>query len=185
MRSTPCWHVDGLPVPGCLAVAQPTPEHFDPGEPMPAGGGGGRTLGVFADPEPAVTMHESSTAAAPRAEPRRSSADRIARQLLRIEDADPKALLSLKGSIWLSAIRCVITYAVLPALAPFVGWIGVLARPVSVLLVLTAMVLSVHSLRRVWLADWGHRWAYTAFIAVVLALLTVVLVSDVRALLAA
>ena len=113
-----------------------------------------------------------------------SAADRLARQVLRIGDADPQALLSLKGSIWLSAIRCIIMYAVLPALAPLVGWIGVLARPLSIALVLAATVLSVHSLRRVWLADWEHRWAYTAFIAVVLVLLAVVLVFDVRALLA-
>ncbi len=113
----------------------------------------------------------------------RSAADRIARQVLRIGDADPQALLSLKGSIWLSAIRCVIMYAVLPALAPVVGWIGVLARPLSIALVLAATVLSVHSLRRVWLADWEHRWAYTAFIGVVLLLLAVVLVFDIRALL--
>ena len=114
----------------------------------------------------------------------RSTADRIARQVLRIGDADPQALLSLKGSIWLSAIRCIIMYAVLPALAPVVGWIGVLARPLSIVLVLAATVLSIHSLRRVWLADWEHRWAYTAFIGLVLVLLSVVLVYDVRALLA-
>ena len=114
----------------------------------------------------------------------RSTADRIARQVLRIGDADPQALLSLKGSIWLSAIRCIIMYAVLPALAPVVGWIGVLARPLSIVLVLAATVLSIHSLRRVWLADWEHRWAYTAFIGLVLVLLSVVLVYDVRALVA-
>ena len=114
----------------------------------------------------------------------RSAADRVARQVLRIGDADPQALLSLKGSIWLSAIRCIIMYAVLPALAPLVGWIGVLARPLSIALVLAATLLSVHSLRRVWLADWEHRWAYTAFIGVVLVLLAVVLTFDVRALLA-
>ncbi|MEX2550368.1 MAG: hypothetical protein WD638_09075 [Nitriliruptoraceae bacterium] len=114
----------------------------------------------------------------------RSAADRIARQVLRIGDADPRALFSLKGSIWLSAVRCIITYAVLPALAPLVGWIGVVARPVAIVLVLAAIVLSMHSLRRVWLADWGHRWAYTAFITVVLILLAVVLAVDIRALLA-
>ncbi|MFP4148484.1 MAG: hypothetical protein ACLFUG_08555 [Nitriliruptoraceae bacterium] len=116
--------------------------------------------------------------------PARSAADRLARQVLRIGETDHQALLSLKGSIWLSGVRCIITYALLPALAPVVGWVGVLARPLSVLLVLAAMVLSIHSLRRVWLADWSRRWAYTGFIAVVLVLLSVVLVVDVRALLA-
>jgi len=126
----------------------------------------------------------SASQTSPPSSPSRSTADRIARQVLRIGEADHQALLSLKGSIWLSGIRCIITYAVLPALAPVVGWIGVLARPLSVLLVLAAMVLSIHSLRRVWLADWAQRWAYTAFISVVLVLLSVVLVVDVRALLA-
>jgi hypothetical protein len=126
----------------------------------------------------------STSQTSPSTAPSRSAADRIARQVLRIGEADHQALLSLKGSIWLSGLRCIITYALLPALAPVVGWIGVLARPLSVLLVLAAMVLSVHSLRRVWLADWSARWAYTAFITVVLVLLTVVLVIDVRALLA-
>jgi len=126
----------------------------------------------------------STDQTSPSTAPSRSAADRIARQVLRIGEADHQALMSLKGSIWLSGLRCIITYAVLPALAPVVGWIGVLARPLSVLLVLAAMVLSVHSLRRVWLADWSARWTYTAFITVVLVLLSVVLVVDVKALLA-
>lgn len=126
----------------------------------------------------------STSQTSPSESPSRSAADRLARQVLRIGEADHQALLSLKGSIWLSGLRCIITYAVLPALAPVVGWIGVLARPLSVLLVLAAMVLSVHSLRRVWLANWEQRWAYTAFIGVVLVLLSIVLVIDVRALLA-
>jgi len=130
-----------------------------------------------------VTTSELSTEQHSR-DASRSAADRIARQVLRIGEADPRALFSLKGSIWLSALRCIITYAILPALAPLGGWIGVVARPVAIVLVLAAIVLSVHSLRRVWLADWGHRWTYTAFITVVLVLLAVVLAVDVRALLA-
>ena len=93
--------------------------------------------------------------------------------------------MSLKGSLWLSGVRCIIMYALLPALAPVVGWIGVLARPLSIAMVVAAMGLSIHSLRRVWLAEWDRRWGYTAFIGVVLVLLTVVLVVDVRAVLAA
>lgn len=129
-------------------------------------------------------MSQDTTGQAAPTDRSRSAADRIARQVLRIGDADPQALLSLKGSIWLSAVRCIIMYALLPALAPVVGWIGVLARPLSIALVLVATGLSIHSLRRVWLADWEHRWAYTAFIGVVLCLLAVVLVYDLRALLA-
>jgi hypothetical protein len=117
-------------------------------------------------------------------EPRpRSAADHLARQLLRIDGLEPRALVSLKGSLLLSAVRCVLTYAVVPAAASIVGWLGVLATPLSLLLVVVAAVMAVNSLRRVWLAEWEHRWAYSAFIAVVLTILSVVIVIDVRTLL--
>jgi hypothetical protein len=116
--------------------------------------------------------------------PPRSPADRLARRLLRIEGAEPRALMPLKGSLAISAVRCVITYAIVPALAPVVTGLGDLATPLSLVLSLLAAVMAVVSLRRVWLADWGARWGYTAFIGVVVALLTVVIVLDVRTLLA-
>jgi hypothetical protein len=113
---------------------------------------------------------------------RSGAADRIARRLLRIEHAAPRSLISLRGSLVIAAIRCVLTYAVLPALAPTLGWLGVVATPLAVVLSLAAIVLSIVSLRRVWLADFRHRWPYTAFIVLVLAALIAVLASDVRTL---
>lgn len=126
------------------------------------------------------------TAATPTGTPRppRSPADRIARQLLRLENAAPRALIPIKGSLLISAVRCVLAYAILPAAAPLVGLSGALSRPVSIALSATAVVLAVVSLRRVWAADWNHRWAYTAFSLIVLALLSMVIVIDIRALLA-
>jgi heme O synthase-like polyprenyltransferase len=114
----------------------------------------------------------------------RSTADRIARQLLRVEDAEPRALMPLKGSLVISAVRCVITYAIIPALAPIIVGLDVLATPLSLLLSVVAGAMAIVSLRRVWLADWSRRWAYTAFIAVVLVLLVVVMAYDVQRLLA-
>jgi hypothetical protein len=115
----------------------------------------------------------------------RGAMDRLARQVLLIEDAAPQALFDLRGSLVLSAIRCVITYALVPLLVPIISWAGVLAAPLSIALASTAIVLAIRSLRRVWLADYRHRWAYTAFIAVALVLLVTVIVFDVRTLLAA
>lgn len=115
--------------------------------------------------------------------PPRSAADRVARRLLRIEGAEPRALMPLKGSLAISAIRCVITYAIIPALAPVVTGLGAFATPISLALSALAVVMATVSLRRVWLADWGARWGYTAFIAVVVALLVVVIAFDLRALL--
>ncbi len=118
------------------------------------------------------------------ADPRsRSAADRLARQLLRVEHAEPRALMPLKGSLVISAVRCVITYAIIPAMAPVVTGLGGLATPLALLLSLVAGVMAVVSLRRVWLADWSRRWGYTAFIAVVLLLLATTVYFDVNTLL--
>lgn len=114
----------------------------------------------------------------------RSAADRLARQLLRVEGAEPRTLMPLKGSLIISAVRCVITYAMIPALAPVISGFDMIATPLSLALAVAAGVMAVVSLRRVWLADWARRWAYTAFIAVVLVLLAVAAAFDVRTLLA-
>jgi prepilin signal peptidase PulO-like enzyme (type II secretory pathway) len=116
--------------------------------------------------------------------PPRSAADRLARQLLRVDQAEPRALMPLKGSLVISAVRCVITYAIIPALAPVLTGLGGLAAPIAIVLSFVAGVMAVVSLRRVWLADWSRRWAYTAFILVVLALLATTVVFDARTLLA-
>ena len=112
----------------------------------------------------------------------RSAADRLARRVLRVEHAAPRALMPLKGSLIISAVRCVITYALVPALAPVISGIGVLATPLSLALSLVAGVMAIVSLRRVWMADWSGRWGYTAFIGVVLVFLAVVIAVDVVAL---
>lgn len=82
----------------------------------------------------------------------------------------------------LSAIRCVLVYAILPVAAPLFGFSDAVGAPIGIVVSLAAIALSVHSLRRVWLADWTYRWGYTAFIGVVLTLLTWLLVLDVRTL---
>jgi hypothetical protein len=134
---------------------------------------------------PAMTAHELSAPpepAAADAPARRSSMDRFVRQVLLIEDAAPQALFDLRGSLVLSAIRCIITYALVPLLVPIISWAGWLATPLSLALALAAIVLAIRSLRRVWLADYRHRWAYTAFIAVAVVLLVTAVAFDVRTL---
>lgn len=114
----------------------------------------------------------------------RSVPDRIARQLLRLEESAPRALVPIKGSLLISGIRCTLSYIVLPALAPLIGFYDWVGRPISILLTLTAIVLALMSLRRIWAADWKYRWPYTAFSVVVLTLLCIVIVVDVRGLMA-
>jgi hypothetical protein len=124
---------------------------------------------------------EANPSDVPRAQ--RSVLDRIVRQALLIEDASPRAMFELKGSLVLTAIRCVLMYAVIPLVVPLISWAGVLATPLSLLLSSAAIVLAITSLRRVWMADYRYRWPYTGFILLALGLLTMVVVLDIRTLL--
>jgi hypothetical protein len=112
----------------------------------------------------------------------RSPVDRLVRQLLLIGDASPRALFDLKGSMLIAGVRCTITYIIIPFGAPVIAWLGVLGTPLSLALSLIAIAMAVSSLRRVWMADYRHRWTYTAFIIVAVVLLTIVVVGDVRTL---
>ncbi len=118
----------------------------------------------------------------PPAAPQRSPLDRLVRQLLLIGDASPRALFDLKGSMLLAGVRCTLSYLIIPLGAPLIGWLGILATPLSLAMSAVAIGLAISSLRRVWMADYRHRWSYTAFIVVAVVLLVVVVVGDVRAL---
>ena len=121
---------------------------------------------------------DTSTAA-----PQRSAVDRVVRQLLLIGDASPRALFDLKGSMLIAGVRCTITYIIVPFGAPVIAVLGILGTPLSLALSVVAIVMAVSSLRRVWLADYRHRYSYSLFILVAVALLTIVIVGDVRTLL--
>jgi len=112
----------------------------------------------------------------------RSPVDRVVRQLLLIGDASPRALFDLKGSMLIAGVRCTITYLIIPFGAPVVAWLGVLGTPLSLALSVVAVGMAISSLRRVWMADYRHRYAYSLFIVVAVALLVVVIVGDVRTL---
>ena len=120
---------------------------------------------------------------AQRAKVERSAVDRIVRQLLLIGDASPRALFDLKGSMLIAGARCTITYIIIPFGAPVIAVLGVLGTPLSLALSLVAIVMATSSLRRVWLADYQHRYAYSLFILVAVGLLTVVVIGDIRTLL--
>lgn len=109
-----------------------------------------------------------------------SSLDRLARRVLGLRDAEPRALMDLQGSLVLSATRCLITYVAIPVLLPAIAWAGVVARPIGLVLAILAVGMSIRSLRRVWQANWTYRWGYTAFVAVVVGLLCVSIALDVR-----
>lgn len=112
----------------------------------------------------------------------RSAVDRVVRQLLLIGDASPRALFDLKGSMLIAGVRCTITYIIIPFGAPVVAWLGVLGTPLSLALSVVAVGMAISSLRRVWMADYVHRYAYSLFILIAVVLLVIVIVGDVRTL---
>jgi len=125
---------------------------------------------------------EPSLAAAPPA-PARSSADELARRVLRISDAQPRlgedALRSaFSRSILVSATRCILTYLVIPFLGPALGLAAGVGPLVGIPVGALAIVFNVKSIRRFWRADHRWRWAYTAVGGTVIALLVVLIARD-------
>ncbi len=111
------------------------------------------------------------------------AADRFMLRLLRISTTDRSkaagAHRALRTSMIVSALRCVITYVALPVLAPVVGFAGALATPLGIALSAAALASGTISLRRFWVSDHRGKWMYTAFIAVVFAVIAVTLTIDI------
>ncbi|MEX0865394.1 MAG: hypothetical protein WD269_11070 [Acidimicrobiia bacterium] len=108
--------------------------------------------------------------------------------MLRVGDAvDKDAIFGARRStttaIVLSGIRCIITYLLVPILAPFFGLLESVAPRLNITLSVFAIVMGVSGVRRFWIADHRARWPYTIFIGVVVVLLCVGIVIDIAALL--
>jgi hypothetical protein len=90
---------------------------------------------------------------------------------------------STTGAIVVSGIRCIITYLLIPVLAPFVGFLDTVGAPLTIALSVVAIVMGISGVRRFWLADHRARWPYTAFIGFVLVLLLVGIGADIATML--
>ena len=82
-------------------------------------------------------------------------------------------------SILVSAVRCTLTYVLIPFVFPIIGfgtgvgpWIGL---PIS----LIAIVAIVMSIRRFWRADHSKRWHYTVLGTTVIGFLIYLVVKDI------
>ena len=117
-----------------------------------------------------VTVHPPVTAPAPArtetAAARRADAERV-----------------FSTSLLISATRCLLTYVVLPFLAPAVGFAKGVGPWIGIPLGVVAIVFNVLSIRRFWAAEHRWRWAYTAVGVAVIVLLSVLIVTDVADLL--
>lgn len=116
-----------------------------------------------------------------------SAADRFMRKLLRVSTTDKKAVgdahKAFRASLLVSAIRCLITYLVVPIAVPLISFAGVFAAPIGIALCIVAVVNGIHSVRRFWISDHRMKWLYTWFMAVVFLVLGVALYADISRLL--
>lgn len=77
-----------------------------------------------------------------------------------------------------SAVRCLITYVLVPIMVPILSLSQLVAAPIGIALCLLAVVNGTISLRRFWRSDHPQRWMYTAFVGVIFTILAVALISD-------
>ena len=115
-----------------------------------------------------------------------SSADRFMFGLLRLP-VEPSAVDANKAaaqaafqkSIVISGARCLLTYIVLPFIAPFVGIAASIGAPLGIAVALVAMVSIIISLRRFFGSMHPKRWAYASLSGVMFAFLIVTIVIDI------
>jgi hypothetical protein len=115
-----------------------------------------------------------------------SPADRFMFVLLRLP-RDPSAVAASKAaaqaafqkSIVISGARCLLTYIVLPFIAPFVGMAARVGAPLGIAVALVAMVSIVISLRRFFGSMHPRRWAYGSLAGLMFAFLIVTIIIDI------
>lgn len=110
------------------------------------------------------------------------AADRFMRRVLGISALDrgstQGAHRAFRVSVVVSAVRCLITYVLVPIMVPILSLSGWVAAPVGIALCVLAVVNGIVSVRRFWRSDHRQRWMYTTFIGVVFIILAVALIAD-------
>ncbi len=116
--------------------------------------------------------------------PERSRADQAMRRLLRVPDDrapidESETHRIFSASIFLSALRCLLSYIVLPVVLPAIGLARGVGPAIGIPIGLLALTFDYLGIRRFWLADHRQRWAFTALYAVVGAMVFTLLVVDI------
>lgn len=91
---------------------------------------------------------------------------------------------SFNRSVVISGIRCILTYLILPYLAPALGLAGDVGPGLGLAISAVAIAANVFTIRRFWLAQHRWRWLVTGVSSAVIVLLVVLAIGDVRAILA-
>jgi len=97
----------------------------------------------------------------------RGRADQRMRRFLRIPDDAPRTSIlaanhALGGSIAISGARCLVTYVLIPLVAPVLGLSGTVGPVVGLVLSVVSTVAIVFATRRFFAAEHRWRWAYAS-----------------------
>jgi hypothetical protein len=87
-------------------------------------------------------------------------------------------------SILVSAVRCLLTYVVLPFVTPLIGLAPSVGPVIGIVVGVVALVANTVAIRRWWRADHRLKWPMTCIHIGVMALLVVLVVTDLADLLA-
>jgi hypothetical protein len=111
----------------------------------------------------------------------RTRADRAARRVLRVRqpEGDAEVHNIFSSSIALSATRCLLSYIVLPVLAPWLGTVPLVGPAIGIPVGLLALVFDVRAIRRFFQADHRWRWAAAALYVAVMVMVAVLVARDV------
>jgi hypothetical protein len=96
-----------------------------------------------------------------------------------IDDKQAAAQRAFSTSMVISGIRCLLTYVVLPFLAPALGIATRVGPAIGIAIGCIATGSNVLTIRRFHAARHRWRWAYTAIALSVIALLAVLMVQDI------
>ncbi len=111
-----------------------------------------------------------------------STPDAVMLKVLRLPEdtagTEDEARSAFQTSIVLSSIRCLITYIILPFVAPTIGFFATIGRPLGILVNVVAIVAIVASMRRFWRVRHPQRWAYTTLGGLMMCFLIYLLARD-------
>src|ERR1700688_1778071 len=116
--------------------------------------------------------------------PERSRADQTMRRLLRVPDDrtpidESETHRIFSASIFLSALRCLLSYIVMPVVLPAIGLARGVGPAIGIPIGILALTFDYLGIRRFWLADHRQRWAFSAIYAVVGTMVLVLLIVDI------
>jgi hypothetical protein len=114
----------------------------------------------------------------------RSAPDTAMRHLLRIPDTRPAIRESethriFSASIFLSALRCLLSYIVLPIVLPAIGLASSVGPAIGIPVGILALVFDYLGIRRFWLANHHQRWMFSAIYAAVGGMVLALVIIDI------